>query len=232
MLREYFGEPKRQDGGLLLETVQALRAYRNRMTRKAEEHPEQCEEFTKLEVWTEAFEIGLDELEQSVFCAGKYRERVKQRFTEAMDEEELLHYRRHVYFFKNGFIRIFSLLDKLGYFLDDLYDLQTHKIKPKFSYFTVLRRFPELNRELELYRRLNDLKSKYQAPMVRLRKKRNMEIHLINFEMLDELERSHLCSFDRTYVENLSENMNDLRQGFEMVARSILSAFEWASRHR
>lgn len=230
MLRALFDEPKRRDEGLYRNTVQALRTYEKRLQKWADENPKDCRLYTKLQLWTKGFETGLNELEQSVYCAVRFRERVAKPHTEAMTEEELTDYQRHVYFFKNAFIRMFSILDKLGYFLNELYGLQTEKVKSRFSYYTVLRRFPERKVEPELHRRLTEWKVKYQPAMARLRKKRNMEIHLMNVEMLDDLERSHMCAMDRTYVENLSENMNDLRLGFEMVCHSLLTSFEWIER--
>ncbi|MGO4376612.1 Cthe_2314 family HEPN domain-containing protein, partial [Paenibacillus sp. MCAF20] len=94
-----------------------------------------------------------------------------------MSPEERMNYSRYVYYDKNGFIRVFSLLDKLGTLLNELLDMRTEKVKAHFSYFTVLRNMRERKAHPELTWKLNDVKEKYKEATNRLRKRRNTEIH-------------------------------------------------------
>ena len=91
---------------------------------------------------------------------------------EEMNSDELADYYRHVYYYKNSFIRIFSTLDKTGYFLDKLYDLEMVRIKQKFSYYTVLRQLHKMPVHAKLEQRLFDIKVANQKTMERLRNKK------------------------------------------------------------
>ena len=75
--------------------------------------------------------------------------------------------------------------------------------------------------ELQLY----TLKMDYKSPLDRLRNQRNMEIHYINAEMLDDLMQKEPMLGERIHVENVKPNLSDLQQGFEMVCRTLTIAF-------
>lgn len=227
MFRAWFDEPKRVDSGPLLEAISAIGQYRKLLTRLIEEQTPQCGKYTRYELWARGLINALDELEQSVYCAAKFRAGVKETQEEKMSPEEKADYHRHVYFYKNGFIRLFSILDKLGYFMNDLLRLRSERIKQKFSYFTVLRQMQHRHAEPGLLQPLQHIKERYNEPMGRLRQRRNMEIHLVNTEMLDDLLHIDLCRADRSYIEDLNANMDDLRQGFEMVCRTMSTVFAY-----
>lgn len=234
MLRSLFQESKRKDSGLLKETESAIAEYRRALKRSAEKNrsADAAAERLRLDIWARGFADALDELEQSLFCASKYAERVQAFCVEEMSEAEQDDYRRHLYFYKNGFIRLFSILDKLGYFLNDRYALHTDKIKSKFSYFTVLRRMHETKALPELEAELIELKNSYRDQLARLRSQRNMEIHHLNAEIVDDMLRAKARSVtdERQRVENLQDNLRDLAQGFEMVCRTLLAVFHYAKR--
>jgi hypothetical protein len=232
MLNTWSDESIKGTQELTRKAMRALTAFESSLKRSAEKDPSSCKLYSKYDLWTKSFVYGLEELEQSVLYAQQYRAKVTKRVIEAMDEEEHADYRLLLYFFKNAFIRVFSILDKLGYFLNDYYHLNTEKVKYRFSYYTVLRRFGERRTQPELERRLNDLKATYKEPMGRLRYKRNTEIHMMNMELLDDMDKGHLCSEGHTYVEDLEQNMADLHMGLEMVCQTLCAAFDWISRHK
>ena len=228
MLRELFGEPERKDRGDLRKASRAIAAYRSDLEKCIDPLSPHCGRYTRFDVWARGFLTGLDELEESAFAARLCRSSVIHAYEEAMSREESIAYRRHVYFYKNGIIRVFSLLDKLGYFMNELFRLQTERMKPRFSYFTVLRQMGQRKAEPELHGALSELKERYQPPLARLREKRNMEIHLINVEMLDNLALSDLCRGGRTYIEDLDANLHDLDQGRDMVCKSLAAVYTYA----
>lgn len=225
MFRAMFDEPKRIDSGTLLDALSALSSYRKLLTELIEEQTPECGKYTRYELWARGLTRALDELEQSVYCASRLRAYVTNTQEAKMEPEERDDYYRHIYFYKNGFIRLFSVLDKLGYFLNDLLRLKSERVKQKFSYYTVLRQMKHLHAQPRLFEPLNDIKERYSEPMGRLRQKRNMEIHLVNTEMLDDLLHIDLCRTDRSYIEDLSANMDDLKQGFEMVCQTLATVF-------
>lgn len=227
MFRAWFDEPRRADSGSLLTAVSAIARYRGLLGGLIEEQTPLCGKYTRYELWARGLTRALDELEQSVYCAAKFREGVKETQEEKMGPKEKDDYYRHVYFYKNAFIRLFSILDKLGYFLNDLLRLRAERIKQKFSYFTVLRQMQHRHAESGLLEPLQDIKQRHAEPMDRLRQRRNMEIHLVNTEMLDDLLHIDLCRTDRSYIENLDANMDDLAEGFEMVCRTIATVFAY-----
>lgn len=227
MFRTWFNEPKRVDDGPLLEAISAIRAYRVELQRLIKLQNAQCGRYTRLDIWCRGLINAVYELEESVYAAGKYCEKVTHRREEEMSEEELEIYRCHVYFYKNGLIRLFSVLDKLGYLMNELLNLRTQRVKHKFSYFTVLRQMQHLHAEQSLAKPLIQLKDKHQEQLNRLRHKRNMEIHLVNSEMLDDLQRIDECRTDQTYIEDLKANMVDLQNTFEMVCKTLSTAFAY-----
>jgi hypothetical protein len=227
MLRILFGEPKRKDSGLLLEASQAVRNYITAWQSTSLSSTVPADKKHRLVVWSKSFLDALDELEQSQYCCDRYAEQVSKAFIEDMDPQELDDYRRFVYFYKNAFIRLFSILDKVGYFLNELLELQTGAVKSRFSYFTVLRRMHEIHMHDALEQQLYAMKNDYKKPLERLRNQRNMEIHFINAEMLDDLSEQHPTLSDRIHVENVGANVADLRQGFEMVCRAFNVIFTY-----
>lgn len=227
MFRAWFQEPRRTDSGLLKDAVDAIEKYRKLLGRLIERQTPQCGRYTRFDLWARGLASALDELEQSVYCASQFRKGVTHPREEIMKQEELDDYRRHVYFYKNGLIRMFSILDKLGYFMNDLLRLRSERVKSKFSYFTVLRQMNHLHAEPRLSEPLTDIKNRYKEPLGRLRHKRNLEIRLLNTEMLDDLLHIDLCKANRTYVEDLSANMDDLAEGFEMVCKTLTTVFTY-----
>lgn len=231
MLSPILGKPNEHETALLQSSIRAIETYRVELKRMIERNTPECGRYTRFDLWCRGFVSALVELEWSVRGAGKFGGPVKHTYEEAMDETESSSYHTHLYFHKNAFIRMFSILDKLGYFLNDLYRLETERVKSKFSYFTVLRQMHNNKIEIELEKRLYELKQQFKEPMDRLRKKRNMEIHHINAEMLDDLTRTDLCRADRTYIEDLSSSLSDLRNGYEMVCCTIQTAFDYIGKH-
>src|SRR5690606_20457870 len=128
---------------------------------------------------------------------------------------------RHVYFYKNAVIRIFSILDKTGFFLDTFFDLETAKVKSKFSYFTVLRQMHQRSIHTHLEQQLFNLKIKFREPLDRLRRKRNLEIHAMNAEIIDDVWQNRQRFADRMELEPLEENNKELMQGMENVCLAL-----------
>jgi hypothetical protein len=233
MLRLLFNEPRREDTGKLLkasivikETISLLET-RGKVSSPSQSPKDQLKA-RRLALWSRGFIDALNELEQSQYCCQRYASEVHKSYVEEMNTEELDHYHRFVYFYKNAFIRVFSILDKLGYFMNDLYDLRTEKIKPRFSYFTVLRRMHDIHHHQTLEQRLYDLKVEYKVPLAHLREHRNTEIHYINVEMIDDLGQDPLLG-NRIHVENVAKHVKDLQDGFDMVCRSLETAFTYIS---
>jgi hypothetical protein len=213
LLRILFNEPKREDSGKLLAAGNAIRAFQVKNHRYA--------------MWSQGFIDALDELEQSQYCSEQYAKRINDAFLEQMSPEELDDYRRFVYFYKNAFIRLFSILDKLGFFMNEVLELKTESIKARFSYFTVLRRMHEQHLHQSLEQQLYDMKTTNRAPLDRLRNQRNMEIHSINAEMIDDLSNQPSTFSNRIHVENVKENIQDLRIGFDMVCTTLTLTFTY-----
>lgn len=230
-------EPERVDEGVLLEAFQAIAAYQGRLKKKSYKRGQAAAVDQNLnyllDLRAEGFVDALNELEESKHCAETFALSIQSHYLEDMPEEELDEYRRHIYFYKNAFIRVFSTLDKLGYFINERFKLRTEKIKPKFSYFTVLRRMRELRILPDLEQQLYDLKENCDEPLQRLRNQRNMEIHHTNLEILDDLLRAkhEARKDDRQRVENLQENLDDLKLAFEMVCRTVETVFRYAKRN-
>ena len=150
---------------------------------------------------------------------------------EEMGQEEQQDYYRHIYFYKNAIIRVFSTLDKLGYFMNDVFGLHTERIKERFSYFSVLRQMRFAKKEADLLHKLNALKDQYAVPLSHLRKQRNMEIHLINAEMMDDLAKHHGCAHTKTPIEDLDLNTSTLQQTFSMICQVFITTFEYIRLH-
>ncbi len=232
MLRVFFGESKRKDEGLLLETVQAAMMFVERLGSPASRSGPQAGLGIELHRRATGLIDALDELEQSKYASEKLRSSVRGTTVEGMTDEERNVYRAYLYFYKNGIIRVFSLLDKLGYFMNEYFDVHTERVKPRFSYFTVLREMREKRREQELVERLDTFKRQYEVPVKRLREQRNFEIHSINYELLNDSVSSRKGIDPQRYVEDLARNEDDLRQAFEMAARSMHAVFGYCGRKR
>lgn len=230
MLRMMFGEPPRADAGRVKDVAALTQelAARYRGTRGGD----RAVQSQRLLAWMMSLTSSFDELEQSVYAAAKYAESVRTDFVEEMGPEERANYRRHLYFYKNGFIRVFSVLDKLGSFLNELYGLRTEQVKARFSYFTVLRRMRERRVQPELLRRLDVIKREYRDAVQDLRLMRNHEVHAINTELLDEEGRLRLRPRDpRQPVEDLRQNVRTLLDGYAMVSESLFAALDYGKRN-
>jgi len=226
MLRQLFGEPKRTDSGQLLEVNRCIESYIGILLKRRNQMLDR--KFKRLILWSQGFVRALDELEQSVYCSERFAANISKMYKEDMSEQEVDDYHRHVYFYKNAFIRLFSILDKLGHFLNELYELKADKVKSRFSYFTVLRVMHQRQVGTDLEQQLFDLKTAYKAPLDRLRNQRNMEIHTINADLLDDLlkamESKHQAN-ERIPVENVKANMDDLRKATEMTFEAVHKVF-------
>lgn len=150
MLRALFGEPPRRDEGLLSDVMDTMERTLRLLRKEMERHKDPAHENRKLEIWIRGLISSLEELEESCHAASFFRQKVIHSFMEDMTDEERKDYARYVYFYKNGFIRIFSILDKLGTVVNEFFDLNTAKVKVHFSYFTVLRQFQYLKVHPEL----------------------------------------------------------------------------------
>ncbi|MBY9078864.1 hypothetical protein KIH86_01205 [Paenibacillus sp. HN-1] len=230
MLRNLLGEPPRENSGALKEAMESMARLAALLRKEMNDHKDPDHEFRELELWTRGLITSLDELEQSHFAAAFFRRSVRAGYMDEMSVSEQGEYARYVYFYKNGFIRVFSLLDKLGTVLNTLYDLKTSRLKAHFSYFTVLRQFRNNNDHRDLCARLEEIKDKYREPMQRLRKRRNAEIHYMNSELQDDLWQLHQGAHDRIRLEDLDQHLEDLRLGMEMVCRSLAQAYGYSGR--
>lgn len=228
MLRFMFNENKRNDQGYMeqcnIEIARFIHLLRQRPVRRGANS-----KYYRLDLTAQAFVRALDELEQSIYCCHKFAEGIVQQTVAELSEDQIDQYHRHLYFYKNSFIRIFSILDKLGYFMNDFFDVHTERVKPKFSYFTVLRQLEKKAHPL-LIEELQQWKYQFRSPMQRLRKKRNVEIHFINVEMMDDLLLEQDQSLETEQIENISANLADLDEGFQMACRSLHSVFAYAAK--
>lgn len=230
MLRELLGLPPRTDEGDLLRAMNEIRHFVTALQKKPV--PSGEDKRAHYSIWSLGFLDALDELEESVFCAMRLAPGVNSAHVEDMASEERIQYRRFVYFYKNGLIRIFSLLDKLGYFLNEWYGLGTEKIKERFSYFTVLRNMHERRTHPALQQRLYELKTAYKEPVSALRKQRNMEIHYINADMLDDWKGMTYVPGGKLRVENVKAQAEELQQGYEMALQTLLAVFAYLNERR
>ncbi|KIL41250.1 hypothetical protein SD70_08325 [Gordoniibacillus kamchatkensis] len=227
MLRALFGEPKRKDEGELLFVFRELDRFAAALAAGKVRGGLSAEKVPQYAIWTHGLRDAMDELEQSCYCAAKFAANIRSPFVEQMDEREKDDYRRYVYFYKNALIRVFSLLDKLGYFLNESFALETERVKERFSYFTVLRRMRDRQAHPQLQQRLYELKTEYKMPLASLRKQRNMEIHYVNSELLDDLKQTSYRPGDRLRVEDVRAQTGELEQAYRMVADTLLAVFTY-----
>jgi hypothetical protein len=230
MLRSNFGDQPRQDSGLLLDINTAIDAFSKQLRKEHDCADGVDAKWIRLDLWATGLRSALNELEQSVYCSQQYGANITKLSEEEMTSDELDTYYRHVYYYKNAFIRIFSTLDKTGYFLDKLYDLETARVKPKFSYYTVLRQLRKSPVHAPLEQRLFDIRVNHQKPMERLRTKRNLEIHSLNAELIDDVWRTRQCFATEHMVEPVRSNIEDLQQGLDMVCASLSTIFAYCSK--
>lgn len=228
MLRFLFDEPQREAEGTLAETFHEMEQFISIMSKKMGTGGDDDYKLRKYEIWTLGLHSSLDELEQSHYAALKFQHKITSTAVSQMTDVERIHYNRYIYFDKNAFIRVFSLLDKLGTLLNVLLDMETERIKPHFSYFTVLRNMREKKAHPELTWKLNDVKEKYKESTNRLRKRRNTEIHYMNSEMQDDLIQSSRMYGVEVPLENIAEQSADLTQGLYFAIESLLLTFQYA----
>jgi hypothetical protein len=228
MLRFLFDEPQRIPEGTHAETIRLMEQFVSVLHKKIANGGDSDHKLRKYEIWTLGLRSALDELEQSHYAAIKFQHHITSSSVLEMTADERMNYNRYIYFDKNAFIRVFSLLDKLGTLLNELLDMRTQKIKPHFSYFTVLRNMREKKAHPELTWKLNDVKEKYKEPMTRLRKRRNTEIHYMNSEMQDDLIQSHRMYGEEVQLENIAQQSSDLKQGLDSAMESLLLTFQYA----
>ncbi|MFD0715228.1 Cthe_2314 family HEPN domain-containing protein [Paenibacillus sp. GCM10027626] len=233
MLRMLFNEPPRVAEGQLLQTIQAMEQFSGLLRKQfgaaadasKDRGSQAVQRLRKFEVWTYGLMASLDELEQSQYAAVQFARSIHSATIKEMSPEERMSYYRHVYFDKNAFIRVFALLDKLGTLLNDVFELQTERIKPHFSYFTVLRTMRQRNKNQALTDQLVELKERYKEPVSRLRKRRNTEIHYMNSELEDDLRQSSQAFSSQLRLENLQAQMDDLEQGMQFVMKTLHLSF-------
>jgi len=230
VLHELFNEEMMDHDEAIIEVHQLLDRYANKLSTMIVEDGQSNELWMKYEVWTLGLKASLDELIASQYAAKKFRHAITSTTIDAMSAEEKLNYARYVYFDKNGFIRVFSLLDKLGTFLNELLQLKTEKIKAYFSYFTVLRNLRENKLHSRLTIQLNEIKEANKEATNRLRKRRNTEIHYMNSEMQDDLIQKIRMYGERIQLENLDQQIQDLEQGLQMSIQSIKLSIEYAEK--
>ncbi|WP_424766393.1 Cthe_2314 family HEPN domain-containing protein [Paenibacillus sp. sgz302251] len=228
MLRFLFDEPQREAEGTLAETLRLMEQFASMVSQRIKAGDDNGLKLRKYEIWTLGLHASLDELEQSHFAALRFQQKITSSSVKQMTDEEKINYNRYIYFDKNGFIRVFSLLDKLGTLLNELLAMRTERIKPHFSYFTVLRNMREKKAHPELTWKLNQVKEKYKEPTARLRKRRNTEIHYMNSEMQDDLIQSNRMYGQEIQLENITEQSADLSQGLYFVMESLLLTFQYA----
>ncbi len=229
MLRALLGEPPRQNEGLLADTMEAMSKTLKLLRKEMEQSQDPSHDFRKLEIWIYGLIASLDELEQCKYAAHFFRRKVTQDYLEDMPPSEQSDYARYVYFYKDGFIRVFSTLDKLGTVLNEMFELNTSKVKAHFSYFTVLRQFRYLKVHLELANELFVIKDKYKESMSVLRRRRNTEIHYMNAEMQDDLWQRHQGLDGKIELEDLDKHLHDLEHGYLMVCESLHAVFAYTN---
>lgn len=228
MLRILFNEPRRQDQGELKAANRSIRDYIELLSSlPAGERNQQERRYI---IWSGSFLRSLDELEQSQYAAIRYGTQVRSTYLDEMSEEERDDYHRHLYFYNNAIIRLFAILDKLGHFMNERFRLKTEEMKSRFSYFTVLRNMHHNRLYIELEEQLYGLKVKYKEPVERLRTQRNLEIHTISADLLDDLLKAAEAKQEydeRMKTENVREHLQDLAEGCEMTYKAANFVFSY-----
>lgn len=228
MLRFMFGEPERKAEGKLGEAFRLMEQFSTTTGKLVANGRDPEHKLRKYEIWTQGLIQSLDELEQSRYAALRFKERIRSESVSEMSGQERDDYHRYVYFDKNAYIRLFAILDKLGILLNDMLELKTERIKPHFSYFTVLRNMREHHLYPALSEALDEVKNRTRDATNRLRKRRNTEIHYMNAEMVDDLAFSHKLPEDEPKLENIAAQSYDLSEGLELVVESITICFQFS----
>ncbi|SDD64532.1 hypothetical protein SAMN05428987_5519 [Paenibacillus sp. CF095] len=227
MLRTLLGEKPRINEGKLKAAMDAMAHTLELFQRQMHVDHDPTHDYRKLYVWTQGLISSLDELEQSCFAAAHFRKRVVAGSTDDMTPTEKAEYARYVYFYKDGFIRCFAILDKVGTVLNEIFQLNTSNTKAHFSYFTVLRQFDYAREHHDLALRLIQIKDSYREPMSKLRKRRNMEIHYMNSEMHDDLWQLHQTLQGKVKLEDLNQHVQEMRQGVDMVCETLTASYSY-----
>jgi rubrerythrin len=230
VLRRLLGQEEDRGNEQVRRIIGLIDRYCGLLRASYEDGLEDNEPIYRIEAWASGFRDSLNELEQSQHAADWFSRKVKKPLEEEMDEEELANYQRHVYFYKNAIVRVFSVLDKLGYFLNELFGLRTERVKPRYSFFTVLRQMKEAPGLEALYQEMQRIKTEYKDELNVLRNKRNTEIHYVNVEMLDDILQTRKHFTRANHIEDLRRNMKLLDQGCAMVYRTMETVFAWCIR--
>ncbi|MFE5323942.1 Cthe_2314 family HEPN domain-containing protein [Paenibacillus sp. NPDC056579] len=228
MLRGLFNEPRRKDQGALKEANDSIRQYIQLLGSLPVKERNQQER--RYMIWSGSLFRSLDEFEQSHYAAVRFGSRVRSRYLDEMSEEEQDDYHRHLYFYNNAIIRLFAILDKLGQFMNERFRLKTEEIKSRFSYFTVLRNMHQNRLYIELEEQLYGLKVKYKEPVERLRTQRNLEIHTISADLLDDLLKAAEAKQEydeRIKTEDVEQHLQDLAKGCEMTYQAVNFVFTY-----
>lgn len=231
MLRTMFGEPPLVPEGRLAVAIHEMWNFSRLMNGRIRAGTQSEGMLRKYDISTRSLIGALDEMEQSCYAAVRFASRITNTTVGHMSAEEQLDYHRYVYFDKNGFIRMFSLLDKLATLLNDVLELETERMKPHFSYFTVLRNMRLNRKHPALGQALDELKERYKSPMNRLRRRRNVEIHLMNSELQDDLQQTLQRHGEEPVLENIATQTEDMRQGLELVIESLVLSYQYCYRH-
>lgn len=236
MLQSLFGDMEKEDESWIesKQLIAHLNEFRRKLKKKiAEQNPIQSRSAAKLdrlEVLSRGFKAIIDELEQSLWATRHFADKVKSLYEEDMSASELRDFHRFVYFQKNTYIRLFSALDKLGYFLNEYLSLQAERHKSRFSYYTILRLMYQQRVDPQLYQSLIRIRDHFDAPMRQLRTRRNTEIHLLDPYLLEEIiQQSKSRKDDGRYrLPQLDEEVELLSKGYEMVCRSMKEVFGYS----
>lgn len=229
MLRALFGEPPYDWGGPLRNTIDAMERFALLMQEQGEGDTVEAARIRKYQIWTEGLLRSLDELESSRYAAQRFAGLLNNIASfEEMSAEDRLNYYNHIYFDKNAFIRLFSVLDKLGTLMNEYLGLDTeNRMENHFSFFTVLRNMHQNGLCTELSEKLDALYEPRRETMGRLRRRRNMEIHQMNAELQDDLLQVLNVKREQPHLENIEENMNDLNEGWELVYLALALVFNY-----
>lgn len=227
MLRALFGEPPYDWGGPLRNTIDAMERFALLMQEQGEGESVEAAHNRKYQIWTEGLLRSLDELESSRYAAQRFARLLGDIASfDQMTDEDRLNYYNHVYFDKNAYIRLFSVLDKLGTLMNEYLRLDTeNRMENHFSFFTVMRNMHQNGLCRELSDRLEELYEPRREAMGRLRKRRNMEIHQMNAELQDDLLQVLNVRREQPHLENIGENMDDLSAGWELVYLVLTAVF-------
>ncbi|MEK0316871.1 Cthe_2314 family HEPN domain-containing protein [Cohnella sp. 56] len=227
MLRALFGEPPYDWGGPVRNTIDAMERFALLMQEQGEGDTVEAARIRKYQIWTEGLLRSLDELESSRYAALRFAGLLNNIASfEEMSDEDRLNYYNHIYFDKNAYIRLFSVLDKLGTLMNEYLVLDTeNRMENHFSFFTVLRNMHQNGLCPELSDKLEALYEPRRETMGRLRRRRNMEIHQMNAELQDDLLQVLNVKREQPHLENISENMADLTEGWELVYLALALVF-------